>query len=447
MINPTGAPGYRHGDLVTAAGLTFEFGYRDDQWAEIVPPGSQQVGFTVHQDQVDQPLKVGSLFTGYGGLDQAARAVFGGELAWACDNHPSAVTLLQHRHPDVPNLGDITAVDWDQVERVALLCAGFPCTDISNAGERAGIEGAQSGLWSNVVTAIRVLRPRYVLLENVSALLVRGLDRVAADLAALGYDLRWVCLRASDIGAPHRRDRWFGYATPADTNGGGLREQPVAECGRSGEALAIESRAHNTASHTYGTGPQGTEPAWGRDLSARGIAANANLGGLGTIQPDVRTGQPDAHWGAAADTHRGGQQGIQERHGEPHGARQGARGANPDGHLLDWGQFEPAIRRWEALVERPAPEPTELSIAYLKMLRRRLERRDKRPVGMRGSLRPVRVLSPRFVEWLMGLPAGWVTDVPSLSRAQQLRLLGNGVVPQQGEAAIRMLCALTVRPK
>ncbi|SER95645.1 DNA (cytosine-5)-methyltransferase 1 [Lentzea xinjiangensis] len=115
---------------------------------------------------------------------------------------------------------------------------------------------------------------------------------------------------------------------------------------------------------------------------------------------------------------------------------------------MDWGQFEPAIRRWEAVLGRPVPAPTVWSAAYRKARQLRMECRHPKPVGMRGSLRPAWVLNPRFVEWLMGLPAGWVTDVPDLSRSQQLRLLGNGVVPQQGEAALlRLLLGIGRRRK
>ncbi|MGS2619853.1 DNA cytosine methyltransferase [Micromonospora sp. LZ34] len=89
--------------------------------------------------------------------------------------------------------------------------------DISNAGKRAGITGIHSSLWTSVVDAVRALRPPLVFVENVAALLRRGFDVVATDLAALGYDTSWICLRASDIGAPHRRDRLFLLYLHLDT--------------------------------------------------------------------------------------------------------------------------------------------------------------------------------------------------------------------------------------
>jgi len=108
-----------------------------------------------------------------------------------------------------------------------------------------------------------------------------------------------------------------------------------------------------------------------------------------------------------------------------------------------WGQYADAIARWEHVSGRPAPEPTEPTERYVKVLTRRLARRDPRPVGMRGSLKPQRRLSPAFTEWLMGLPAGWITDVPGITRNEALKLCGNGVVPQQAIAALREITSWT----
>src|SRR3972149_10628593 len=128
------------------------------------------------------------------------------------------------RFPDAVSLGDITMIEWSDVERPDIICGGFPCQDISLAGKGAGIDGDKSGLWRYYADAIREIRPRGVLVENVAALLVRGLGRVLGDLAACGYDAEWDCVPAAAVGAPHRRDRSFVIAYPAmaDTESAGL---------------------------------------------------------------------------------------------------------------------------------------------------------------------------------------------------------------------------------
>ena len=184
----------------------------------------------------DRGLVVGSLCTGYGGLDLGVLAALGGgRLAWVADPDPAVGRILAARFPGVPNLGDIRAVDWaaaafdddadgdparHAVEPVDVLTAGFPCQDISFAGRGAGItEGNRSGLWYSVADAVRGLRPALVVVENVAALRSKrgGLGVVLGGLAALGYDTRWRSVRASDIGAAHRRDRVFLLAYPTGT--------------------------------------------------------------------------------------------------------------------------------------------------------------------------------------------------------------------------------------
>lgn len=161
------------------------------------------------------------LCAGYGGVGMAVEALTGGRVAWVADNDPNKAKILERRFPGIPNLGDITLIDWSALadQDVSIITAGFPCQDISNAGKRAGIEGERSGIWANVAEAVRVLRPKLVFLENVGAIRSRGLGRVLGDLAACGYDAQWTCYRASAVGAPHHRDRWFCVAAPADSYG------------------------------------------------------------------------------------------------------------------------------------------------------------------------------------------------------------------------------------
>jgi DNA (cytosine-5)-methyltransferase 1 len=189
-------------------------------------------------------MKIGSLFSGYGGLDLAVSSVTGAEVAWHCEweNAPSAI--LEKNFPGVPNFKDVSKVDWTQVEPVDILTGGFPCQDLSLAGKRAGLkDGTRSGLWSEFYKAIDVIRPRLVVIENVRGILsatahtdveqcpwcmgedwdgksaMRALGAVLADLADIGYDCKWIGLRAADAGAPHNRFRVFIIAYPSDTKG------------------------------------------------------------------------------------------------------------------------------------------------------------------------------------------------------------------------------------
>lgn len=149
-----------------------------------------------------------SLFSGCGGLDIGLES-----LGWRCvaqsEIDKDCVALLEHRFPFVPNLGDITQIGWSQVPPVDALVGGFPCQDLSYAGRGAGLAGARSGLYYEMIEAIRQVRPRLVLIENVPGLLGRGLHVVTHDLARAGYAGTWRTLAAADVGAPHRRERVF----------------------------------------------------------------------------------------------------------------------------------------------------------------------------------------------------------------------------------------------
>lgn len=184
-------------------------------------------------------MRVGSLCSGYGGLEIAIRNVFADiDLAFVADTDPFAAAILEHRFPGVPNLGDITEICYTELEPIDLLAAGFPCQDVSVAGGREGLlKGNRTGLWAEVARAIDELRPPLVFLENVHGLrsakadspvelcpvcmgngdekpLLRALGAVQGDLSALGYASQWDSVRASDIGAPHKRERVFCLAYP-----------------------------------------------------------------------------------------------------------------------------------------------------------------------------------------------------------------------------------------
>lgn len=423
----------------------------------------------------DRP-RIGSVCSGYRGLDMAVEAVFGGTTAWVADVDPGANKILAHRWPDVPNHGDITTTDWSTVEPVDIYCGGYPCQPFSLAGHLKGTDDERH-LWPHIARALGVLRPRLAIFENVANHLRLGFDTVLADLARLGFDAEWCLVRASEIGAAHQRNRlfllawstdasgsgWEGQGVPgrsplgrlaaADTNGvggdragarGGRRDEPAARCLTAAHTAGIGEREQ--ADEADSVSDRGdTRQVPGR----RGLRTPADTGrggrtghgelqaGRDTVRPGVRqdadgcrtapadadsdavreqpVGQPWrggtavtelARSVSAADT---ASVGRGEGRTEP--ARQQGRPDVALGSAPNWGGYGPAVARWERVLGRPAPSPTN-------------------DLGR---------LNPPFVEWLMGLGAGHVTDVPDLSRTAQLKALGNGVVPQQAEAALRLL--------
>lgn len=363
---------------------------------------------------------IGSMFSGYGGLDAAVAAHFGAQVAWVMENDKHMSLLHAHHHGEVPNYGDVTGVDWGEVPPVDIITAGFPCQDISHAGKRVGIHGERSGLWASTVRAIEVLRPKVVVVENVSALRsakalvsvepcevcvgdtgpavnMRALGRVLADLAEVGFDAGWGSVRASDAGAPHRRERVFVFAT--DPSGGQLprvaeQEHELSEPSeRSGRPVTL---LPTPAVNDMGAGK--TVQQWD-EWTARMREKHGNGNGHGkSLAIEAQRMLPT-----------------------PTGRDWKGRNQRDDatclpGAVRDFGPYLEAVQRWEQVLGRPAPPPTE-------------------PDGRNGNPR----LSPRFVEWMMGLPGGWVTDVPGVGRTAALKALGNGVVPQQALLALRLL--------
>lgn len=419
-------------------------------------------------------LRIGSLFSGYGGLDLGVQAVFGGDVVWHSDIDPGPSKILAHHWPDVPNLGDVAGIDFTQVEPVDIITGGFPCQDVSHAGRRAGLirdgDGrTRSGLWGEMLRAVNEQRPSLVVAENVRGLLsakadsdmepcsfcmgdgsgspMRALGAVLADLADIGYDAAWTGLRAADVGAAHGRFRVFILAWPrvADADSDVLRQQrrtpSIQEAGTDeGDRLANPRRRGTTATDAddgHG-GCLGTERA-GRTKPGGGSGDHNPLTLLPTpAVNDMGRAYTPEEWDAWTERMR-----AAHGNGNGHGASLHVEAlrmlptptsgdsvgtghatewdeltdaANLHATHANWGDYAPAIARWENVLGRPAPDPTE-------------------PTGRDGAHR----LSPAFVEWMMGLPAGHVTDVPGLSRNAQLKALGNGVVPQQAATAIRHL--------
>jgi DNA (cytosine-5)-methyltransferase 1 len=286
-------------------------------------------------------MKVGSLCTGYGGLDLAVETYFDAEMVWCAENDKYASKVLEARF-NKPNLNDIKTINWDEVEPIDILTAGYPCQPFSHAGQRKGTEDERH-LWPYIIKAISKLRPKYVILENVRGHLSLGFKEVLGDLAQNGYDAKWRIVRASDVGAPHQRARLFiiAYAN---------------------SDACQESRRAYREIPTESTGFQ----RW-QDI-----------------------GQARCEHRCSCEVN-----------------------CNPD------NQYQSHYR-----------QVSELGGRFIT--RREMSMQTSPNTLVDGKL------NAKFVEYMMGLPDGWVTDL-DLSRAQQLKMLGNGVVPQQAYYALELL--------
>lgn len=164
--------------------------------------------------------EIGSLFAGIGGLELGLeRAIPSARTAWQVEIDPFCRRVLARHWPYAERHDDVCTFPTPTTPRVDIICGGFPCQDLSVAGGGAGLDGERSGLFFEYMRIVRALRPRVVVMENVSALLARGMGRVLGELASCGYDAEWDCIPAAAVGAPHERDRVFIVAY-ADRNDG-----------------------------------------------------------------------------------------------------------------------------------------------------------------------------------------------------------------------------------
>jgi DNA (cytosine-5)-methyltransferase 1 len=263
----------------------------------------------------------------------AVEAYFGAKTVWCAEYDRWASKLIEERFGYL-NHGDISKINWCSVQPIDILTAGYPCQPFSVAGNRQGSNDARH-LWPYIKKAISVLRPRWIVLENVRGHLSLGFKEVLQDLAQIGYDARWQIVRASDVGAPHQRARLYVVAYPSS---------------------------------------EGSQRPWHEtNDSANGATYNTD----GDARQKLRR------------TFRG----IRSQTNEI---------LNRSNREKYWGGFE--------ITEAEVPNLLDQS-----------ER-----------------LNPQFVEYIMGLPKGWVTEM-ELSRTQQLKMLGNGVVPQQAYYALQLL--------
>ncbi len=330
---------------------------------------------------MDGRVKILSLCSGYGGLDMAVEQHFSAKTAYWSDVDETACDVMSARFPDAQPIGDLTTLDLTMIH-ADVLCAGYPCQPFSLAsGKRKGTADERH-LWPYIRNTISVLRPRFIVLENVAGHISLGSASVVGDLAACGYDAKWTVISAHP--APHQRKRWFCVAT--NTDGAGPEQERDKRCWSADTTPSVITDASSAEwrspkhEHLGKTAGPATKP--GERFS---VAANPY---------SVTTGRDTGPLFREKEPGRG----------EPN---QGNRSA--DGATTNWGRYGPAIDRWERVLGRPAPEPIT----------------DGK-------------LSPLFVEWMMGLDEGHVTDIAA-SPAKALACLGNGVVPQQAKRALELL--------
>lgn len=163
-------------------------------------------------------LKVLDLFSGIGGFSLGLERTGGFQTVAFCEINPFCRRVLAKHWPKVPCYHDIRELTGQRLLadgiHVDAICGGFPCPDISIAGRGLGIEGPRSGLWHHYARLIDEIRPSVVIVENVAALLIRGMGTVLAGLSAIGYDAEWSVIPACAMGAPHTRERVWVVAYP-----------------------------------------------------------------------------------------------------------------------------------------------------------------------------------------------------------------------------------------
>lgn len=215
-------------------------------------------------------MKVLDLFSGIGGFSIGFEKA-GFETVAFCEFDENARKVLRKNWPNTPIYNDVKELNYEQLRKdgisVDIICGGFPCQDISLAGKGAGLEGERSGLWFEFHRLIKEIKPKYAVIENVSALRSRGLDQVLRSLSEIGYDAEWHCIPASAVGAPHRRDRVWIMAYPNNSGSGASRDDgngnwSKIEQGRQEQSFSGISGCCENVAYTIEQGSQGRLHWW-----------------------------------------------------------------------------------------------------------------------------------------------------------------------------------------
>lgn len=185
-------------------------------------------------------MRIGSLFAGIGGLELGLENAGTGRVTWQVEIDPWCREVLRKHWPDAKRYEDVNNVGSHNLERVDLICGGFPCQDVSSAGARKGLVGERSGLWFQYLRIVNEVRPRWVVVENVASGATRWVDQVISGLEQLGYSCVPFPVRADSLGAPYCRARIFIVARLANANSSGEHLEPFdAEMARAQQSHAV----------------------------------------------------------------------------------------------------------------------------------------------------------------------------------------------------------------
>jgi len=350
-------------------------------------------------------LTIGSLFSGIGGFELGFEATGRFETRWQVECDPYATKVLEKHWPDVVRHDDVCTWPKATTEPVDVLLAGFPCQDISYAGKGAGLDGERSGLFYEVMRTVREMGPRYVVLENVSALLTRGMGDVLGSLSSHRYDAEWEVVSAASVGAPHRRDRVFVIGSKiCDSCGKGKPTSTV-------NAKTSKLQDDVADSLSAGTGDQnGTTRGQKREPSGASESATLRQGDWEALPEGVNASGGDTRNLANADDSRD---------------RTPRRRTN--------GNREKTIEGWQ---ERSQSEPGGHSAAQSNS--KLADPSDKQCKGCeQETVRRESRLSRQLGRSSTDQRTQWATE-PSVGRVangvpqrmDRLRCLGNAIVPQ-----------------
>ena len=353
-------------------------------------------------------LKLLDTFAGIGGFSYAAEKLVGGfKTVQFIEIDPYCQQILNKNFPNIPIHDDITTYRAEPYS-ASVISAGFPCTDISVAGRGEGItETTRSGLFFQLITTIRMVRPKYIILENVSAILNNGMDIVLGELYKAGYDAEWCCIPSSFVGACHQRDRIWIIAYPI-----GFRSRsqskiqtggnPTSSCGGSGDVTDSDNNgsSRTTESRSIKETDGGSEEREDFFIESEGSSKSQNSRDFQQSAPHSNSDNSQA---------RGQQLQQQEQTIISSINSSNTKGSDWDGDETQQGDGKP--RTQEISRDRNSSQSSHTWRSTEHRLNSNWREYVSQPTICRGD-------------------DGLSTKLDTKQRVQRLKMLGNSIVPQ-----------------